>query len=364
MDIVIAEADAIRTYRLARRQDATIRVEPAPEDPTDFSYGSSERFRACVLAPLIELGIIDEGSSVHLRFPHRKTSRRVRGITGHLCTSKLPQGACWRVIPEDRKLAQALSSQGIRIFVDCPQLCVVYVAAQAQRTVTKSPLSRRVVPMARTIALGSEFCGTYALGTAKALGSSTAYGLEPLISVVELREFLSEAYGVDGLMVARGACEVIAGGQASPAEVALHAGLVLRPGMGGFHFERPATNQPLLPNESLQALLKHQNITPDLYWERYGLVIEYDGAVHFSADGVREDKRRVFDYQAMELVVLPATAEDIRTVDSFDAFARTVSRVMERVDGPSLRRRVNKILADKDARICRSLLLSGIQTAL
>ena len=118
--------------------------------------------------------------------------------------------------------------------------------------------------------------------------------------------------------------------------------------MGGFHFERPATNQPLLPNESLQALLKHQNITPDLYWERYGLVIEYDGAVHFSADGVREDKRRVFDYQAMELVVLPATAEDIRTVDSFDAFARTVSRVMERVDGPSLRRRVNKILADKD----------------
>ena len=134
--------------------------------------------------------------------------------------------------------------------------------------------------------------------------------------------------------------------------------------MGGFHFERPATNQPLLPNESLQALLKHQNITPGLYWERYGLVIEYDGAVHFSADGVREDKRRVFDYQAMELVVLPATAEDIRTVDSFDAFARTVSRVMERVDGPSLRRRVNKILADKDARICRSLLLSGIQTAL
>ena len=89
MDIVIAEADAIRTYRLARRQDATIRVEPAPEDPTDLSYGSSERFRACVLAPLIELGIIDESSiptsqSVATRAWHHGTSVHLQASPGRL----------------------------------------------------------------------------------------------------------------------------------------------------------------------------------------------------------------------------------------------------------------------------------------
>lgn len=129
MDIIIAESDAIRAHRIARCPDAAIRVEPTHEDPADFSYGSSGRFATCVLEPLVELGIIAKGSSVHLRFPHREARQRLRGITGHLCTSALPQGSCWRVIPEDRAIAKKLSSQGIRLFVDSPQLCVIHAAA-------------------------------------------------------------------------------------------------------------------------------------------------------------------------------------------------------------------------------------------
>ena len=363
MDVIIAESDAIRTYRLARREAAPLRVEPTKEIPHDFVYGSSLSFGSKVIPILVTLGIVTQNESLHLRFPSLASRRRLDKVSAHVSTSPLPTGSFWRIIPVDRQIARKLAVDGVRLFVDSPQLCVLSAAAHAQRACSEAPLTQRVVPLGRTIACASEVCGLYALDPCNPRGGRPSYGCEPLINTGDLNDYLSQACNIDGLRIARAAGSFVADGQGSPAEVALHAGLILSPRLGGFHLERPVTNQSM--NLSLQQLacMKHGVITPDLYWERYGLVIEYDGSDHFTAEGAREDKRRMYDYQALGLTVLPATWKDLRSVDAFDSFVRVVTRVMERKDGPSLRRRINKTLANKDARSCRSLLLSAIQTA-
>ena len=363
MDIIIAGCDAIRTYRIARQAEAPLRVEPTSEEPADFSYGTSERFALTVLAPLETLGIVTQGCNVHLRFPSLEARSRLKRSNCHVCRTTLPTGSCWRIIPESRELAKKLLAHGVRLFVDSPQLCIIHAAAQAQNTCLPGSLTRRIVPLARTIALASELIGAYALDAADPRKARPTYDIDPLLRASDLQDFLERIRGIDGIETARLACANIVEGQGSPAEVALFAGMVLRPSLGGFRLERPTANKALDPESQLRDLLKHEQITPDFYWERYGLVIEYDGGDHFSVAGSREDRRRVFDYQNMELVVLPALAEDMKSVDAFDSFIRSVARVMERTDGPKLRRRINKIIADKNARLCRSLLLSGIQTA-
>ncbi|MBQ9007364.1 MAG: hypothetical protein IJ092_13500 [Atopobiaceae bacterium] len=363
MDIIIAGSDAIRTYRIARQIDAPLRVEPTTEEPSDFSYGTSARFRSTVLSPLETLGIMAPECTVHLRFPSLEARKRLVRTHCHVCRATLPKGSCWRIVPESRALAKELLANGVRLFVDSPQLCVVHAAAQAQKSCSPGSLTKRIVPMARSIALASELAGTFSLDPTDPRKSRPTYNIESLLGESDLRDFLERVRGADGLKAARIAGETIVGGQGSPAEVALYAGMVLRPKLGGFHLEKPTANRALDPNSQLRELLKHDRITPDFYWERYGLVIEYDGGDHFSVAGAREDRRRVFDYQNLQLVVLPALAEDMRSVDAFDSFIRSVERVMERTDGLKLRRRINKIIADKEARLCRSLLLSGIQTA-
>ena len=363
MDIIIAEADAIRTYRVARAEKAAFRVEPTNEVPGDFSQCTSRRFKSLVASHLIKLGIMFPGKPIHLRFPSVSARIRIAGVCSHVCSSDLPPSSFWRIVPEDRTMAEMLRADGIRLFVDSPQLCVIFSAAQARRTCSEGKLTKRVVPVARAIATASEFIGTYSLAALNPQDVRPQYGINALITRADLRDYLAHTHNVDGLRDARIACDTCVDGQASPAEVALHAGMILRPGLGGFHLERPVANAKMQLSDQQLQLMKHEQITPDFYWKRYGLVIEYDGGDHFTSAAAREDKRRLFDYQSMQLVILPATAEDMRSVDAFDSFIRVVERVMERKDGPKLRRRVNKILANKEARLCRSLLLSAIQTA-
>lgn len=363
MDVIIAESDAIRTYRLARKEAAPVRVEPTREVPANFIYGSSRSFGSKVIPILTKLGIVAHNNRVHLRFPSLVSRRRLDGVAVHISSTPLPPESFWRIVPAQKQVAQELAVAGVRLFVDSPQLCVLSAAAHAQRVCGDMPLTQRIVPLGRTIACASELCGLYALDPFNPRGGRPSYGCEPLISNAELNRFLSDVTNVDGVRIARTAGSFVADGQGSPAEVALHAGLTLSPRLGGFHLERPTANRSMNLSAQQQSCMKHDNITPDLYWERYGLVIEYDGSDHFTVEGAREDKRRIYDYQTLGLTVLPATWEDVRSVDAFDSFVRVVTRVMERKDGPSLRRRINKILASKDARSCRSLLLSAIQTA-
>lgn len=121
-------------------------------------------------------------------------------------------------------------------------------------------------------------------------------------------------------------------------------------------------NTPLSLKSYELAKIKHKRLTPDFYWKRYGIVIEYDGSDHSSGPSVWEDKARIHDYQVLGYTAFPLTSADLRSVDAFDAAVSSIVTAMEDVDGPKARRRFNGIRSDKEKRTCRSLMLSAVRT--
>ncbi len=288
----------------------------------------------------------------------------------HIVSSPLPPGSFQQLMPRDGSIVDYLADQNVRILVDGPKLSALSFAGEVQRIVSRGEsgeLSHKVVPVARTMGYLGELCGTFARGWDSFQPGETAYKLNPILTLDEFRAYVGNARNVDGLPVARTAAQWSADGQDSPMEVLLRAVLVMRPGLGGLHLPPPSTNEPLPLSPYQRKIIKHDTITPDMWWELFKLIFEYDGPEHYDPAGVREDKRRIQDYQALGYSVFPVTAEDVRSIAGFDRFIRpvahTIARTMEKSKGRTFMRRINRLLASPDYRARRSLLLSTLNLA-
>lgn len=363
MDVVIAAGDALRAYRLSRLPDPPIRIEPGFENPSDFPSLGYRRF-AKTVAPLLEqLGLMRNGGHVCLRFPMHVNRHRVVGVNSIVTTRSLPAESFWRIIPSDPNVTRQLIRMDVRLFVDAPGLCAIANAYLFAAQVTKRDgLYKRLAPLGHTMGLVSELCGRFSLDPWDQQNTRPTYNTEPVMSLSDLQAYLGQADGVHGIALARNAASNAAEGQGSPAEVALWAGLTMQPSLGGYHFERPMANTPLSLKSYELAKIKHKRLTPDFYWKRYGIVIEYDGSDHSSGPSVWEDKARIHDYQVLGYTAFPLTSADLRSVDAFDAAVSSIVTAMEDVDGPKARRRFNGIRSDKEKRTCRSLMLSAVRT--
>lgn len=358
MNIVITDIDAVRAHRIARGEDSAFRLVPAFEEVDTNPFGSRSTFVKTYLPMLLQLGLAKEGEPLHVHVSHGCQRSRFSELIVHVRSSSLPRGSFWKVVPRELSLARKMEREGLRLFVDCPGLCVITRAAKMPKS--KNKVMRRIYPFAKALALASEFCGRFSSDPDNPESGDSIYDIPPIISSEALAEYLGRVSGIDGLAVARKVAEQVADNQGSIREVALYACLVLRPSLGGLNLQKPITNRPLDLKEHQLKLIKHKTLTPDLYWKIYKLVLEYDGSDHFSEEGAWEDKRRVHDYQVLGLTMIPVTSEDFHGVDALDRLLKVVVHQMIAVDGERLRHRVTRILRDRDLRNCRSLLLSTI----
>ena len=360
MDIVLTDIDALYAHRLARRSDAPFKLVKAHETPTSALFGKRKDFDSSVLSALEQLGLTSRGYPIHVRVFNDHHRPRFKKVAPHVCSVRLSRGSFWKVVPTSIELSHEMEEQGIRVFVDCPALCVISRAAACQRS--ESGKNATITRFAKTLALASELAGRFSLDPDDPANGATLYDIEPVMTREELLTYVANASGIDGLGLARSVAGCLANQQGSIMEVALYACLTLRPALGGLHLARPITNEPLPLGDRIRPLLKHKTIRPDFYWMGYGLVLEYDGEPHFTDEGIREDKRRLNDYQVLGLTVFPVFDEDMREDKARDALLRRIVRHMAKTDGPSLRRRTNLIFANKAYANRRAVLIDGIRT--
>lgn len=361
MNIVIADIDAVRAHRIARGDDAEFRLVRTLEEVVTSCFGTREAYVKAYLPIMVGLGLAKEGEPLCVQVSRASERPRFREMNPLVISVRLPRGSFWKVVPRQIEVANAMREADLNLYVHCPALCVVLRAAKKPRASEK--VLRRIYPFAKAFALASEFCGKFSNDPDDPTQAAVRYDVAPILSQSSLCAYLRQVSGIDGIAIARKVAEQVADNQGSIREVALYACLILRPGLGGLHLPRPVTNEPLDLSKGDLSLIKHKTLTPDLYWEVYKLVLEYDGLDHFTVEGAREDKRRIHDYQVLGLTVIPVTAEDLQGVDALDKLLRAIVRQMSAVDGDVLCHRIARILRDKSLRNCRSVLLSTILAA-
>lgn len=358
MNIIITDIDAIRVHRLARTPDALFRLVPFYEEVASGPFHTRKDYVQQVLPTLEGLGLALSGQPLHVYVSNPNYRTRFPELIAKVKAGYLPMGSFWKVVPKDIEVAHAMQESGLAVFVDSPELCVVTRAAASLCGGAKAKC--RIYPLAKAMALAAEFCGFFSMNPFDPARGECLYDIPPIITAEALREYVTRAQNISGLVVAREAARHVVDRFGSIREVALYACLVLRPGLGGLHLEKPDVNAPLKLKDKQLALIKHESITPDLYWLIYKLVLEYDGSDHYTEDGAYEDKRRVFDYQALGLTVIPVTSEDLSNRKALEKLFKIIVRQMVKVDGEKLAHRIRTTLRNEGYCDCRELLLSAI----
>jgi hypothetical protein len=156
-----------------------------------------------------------------------------------------------------------------------------------------------------------ELCGRFSRAFDEPQTGECAYDIEPIADTLSLRSSLLGCKGAHGMRLALQASGLAHDGAGSPPEALLMLALLLPPKYGGVHMRDALANQPLETPDDLRDGMRHKRIRPDIYWPSYRLALEYDGSVHATTRGMREDKSRMQDYLAMGITAIPATYQDI-----------------------------------------------------
>ncbi|MCH4053171.1 MAG: hypothetical protein LKG38_03840 [Atopobiaceae bacterium] len=173
-----------------------------------------------------------------------------------------------------------------------------------------------------------ELCGRFSRAFDEPQTGECAYDIEPLSDSLSLRSSLMRCKGAHGSRLALQAVRLVHDGAGSPPEVLLMLALMLPPKYGGIHMRDALANQPLEIPDDLRGGMRHKQIRPDLYWPAYRLALEYDGSVHATTRGMREDKSRMQDYVTCGITALPVTYQDIC---SPAALSRLLGLVLDQV---------------------------------
>ena len=143
----------------------------------------------------------------------------------------------------------------------------------------------------------------------------------------EMRAFLAGCGGRRGARKATSAlCRVLAGAR-SPMEIALALCLTLPVRSGGYGLPQPELNRTLALGEHGAAILGVDHITPDLYWRRARLAVEYDSdSFHAHDSQIACDARRRLALETMGVQVITVTNEQMRSVRDLDGIAHEIER--------------------------------------
>ena len=198
-------------------------------------------------------------------------------------------------------------------------------------------LLAKMLDTAHLLQVGMELCGTYSsyrLAPAFRLGlphpnfdesGNYTYDLPPAMNAQLIDGFLERMKGYDGVHNATRDARWLLNGAASPMETATYLLLCLPRRLGGYGLPKPLLN-PLLKVSNPDGVKKRY---PDLFWPGPNIDVEYNSDAEHSGEWARyRDSRREVELTVASVRVLPLTRPQLMDVDSFDAFAQGLRRML------------------------------------
>lgn len=259
-------------------------------------------------------------------------------------------------------LVTGLSEYGPRIYVEGPALTLAHMASRLGHAVKGKALTEKAA-FFRLMGLASELCGTYGRDPAEPARGECSWDISPLCTSGGLARSLSGISGVRGIRQARQAAGLVVPGSASPAEGLLAMAMSLPPELGGVPFPAFQHNQALAWPQEVGGLIRHRTMTPDFYWPRHSVALEYDGARHTDEDRVREDHRRQQDYVTRGISLVCAQAEDLGSAGALERLMRIVALQLAPREEAGFLQKVEAALLEPGSSAARATLLSQLLPA-
>lgn len=347
MDVVLAGSDSLWLLRRARTDAALGLVRDVPTPTTT---------RAAELAAIAEAlpgGFRPIGSKAPLDLTYFSRCQRPFLAAVHATTHLSP------ILEDTYLLVTGAGENGVRLFVEGPALTLSHMAERLRVAVRHGSLTRTAA-FFRLMGLASELCGTYARDSSNPASGVCAWKVDVLCGPEELRRSLSLTSGVRGVAEARRAASLVVGGSASPTESLLAMAMSLPPELGGVPMPTFLHNEELVWPGDVRKLVNHQTMTPDFYWPRHAVALEYDGAVHEDRKNVREDHRRQQDYAACDIALVTSQADDLRSAHALERLMRLVALRLAPCEEPGFMLLVEQALQDSSASSMRTTLLSQL----
>ena len=203
-------------------------------------------------------------------------------------------------------------------------------------------LAATMVPLRSLIALGCELCGTYSLFSK----TSSAIRRPEITDVASIRNYLNQMPGMHGIKLAKQALGCVRDGSASPRETDVYMQFCLRPKYGSFGFGGVELNHTFDLDDfpRAKAITSLKKITPDLYWPKHKVAIEYEstenhGAYASSRDLLSINRRKLASdstrrrtYEAMGIFVLTVTDSEFCSMNDVERIAKLLARRMNKHD--------------------------------
>lgn len=347
-DVFVSGAAGRQALRFARRSsDLAIGKSHALPRHLDRSKGNGETPR------LEPFGIgTSRGQKADLWFADLPSRLQRAGVRCHVVPPSLPEDAFVTIMLRHHDDADMRT-----IHCESPGFSVLQYARELKGLSKQLSLTKRdVVVILATYVM--ELTGTYAKSPQDPRHGQDAFNLEPLATCDSLLEFLDRMRRYPCVTLARMAVRLATDGAASRRETLMFLVTSLPPKYGGASLERADLNRALRLQDRELKLIKHRSIRPDLLWEGYRLIIEYDGEESHSAPKQkREDKYRIQDYQTLGYTVIPITREDVSSLAALDRLIMRIVEVMGRFRGRQFVRNKRRQLGTPEHRTQRLHLL-------
>ena len=203
-----------------------------------------------------------------------------------------------------------------------PEFCLVLVACDI-RSICQERLERWQYVLV-LVELGCELCGTYSK-------SNDRRGFKnrnvQLVGTWQMRDFVCGIAHERGASLAYEALRWVIDGLNSPMETVVYLMLCLPRLWGGLALPRPRANLSLPVPMELWRKAKRRNVVPDLYWQEYGLAVEFFGE-DFHTGTEHEDMERQETEQDMGLKVVTFWKEDVLDLRRFRAKADSIAHYL------------------------------------
>lgn len=347
MDVVLTGSDSLWLLRKARSDSAFELVSSVPE-PSIVRASDLDSIAGALPDGFRPFG---PKAPLDLTFFSRRQRPFLSAVHAASHLSPVLSDTYLQVIGADEK--------DIRLYVEGPALTLVHMAERLRLATTRGLLTEKAA-FFRLMALSSELCGTYARDPANPAGGECTWKVASLCEAEGLRDSLEATSGIRGVVEARRAASLVVGGSASPTESLLAMVMSLPTELGGVPMPAFIHNRELVWPEGAYQLLNHQTMTPDFYWPRHAVALEYDGTVHEDRKNVREDHRRQQDYAICNIALVTSQADDVRSARALERLMRLVALKLAAKEEPGFMLRVELALQDESASQMRTTLLSQL----
>ncbi|MBQ9814542.1 MAG: hypothetical protein IJM53_02500 [Lachnospiraceae bacterium] len=214
-----------------------------------------------------------------------------------------------------------------KVLVACPELCFVQLAPQLH--------------FEELVYLGFELCGTYVFDKFAAAGQLRR---EQIATADSIRDYVSQAHDMKGLIKARQAARYLIDNSNSPMESKIVTNAVLPFFRGGYAVPFPVLNERAQLTVKGEKALRQDEVVPDALWRRQRVTLEYDSDLtHLSSEQHDRDQNRSNAVTASDFKGISFTRADFKNPEnSYMAFTTLRGVLGMRDEEATLRKYADK----------------------